>query len=92
MAFSNACGTEDFKTALNEPPADALPPAVGMDCKVMDVPTSAIVSGQDGTYNLAVGRGNEAHARVAGKIRLNAFPRIGIAQSDAVALLPKRKD
>lgn len=92
MAFLDALISKDLKASLCQLPTDTLPTAVRVDCKMVDVSPSAVMSAKHGAYDTTVGRGNETHPRIAIQIWLDVLPWIGIAQANTFALLPKRKD
>ena len=90
--FLDSCSIEDIKCAFDKPAPNAVPTAGWVNCQMVDVSTSAIVPGQNRANHLAVGCSNKAHARVAVEISLDALTRVGIAQTDAITLLPQGED
>jgi hypothetical protein len=65
MAFLYALIPKDLKASLCQLPTDTLPTAVRVDCKMVDVSPSAVMSAKHGAYDTTVGRGNETHPRIA---------------------------
>jgi hypothetical protein len=62
-----------------------------MHCHVMNVATPSVMAAKDGSDHQSIICCNKAHPGIAGEVRLNTLPRIGLAESDAVALLPQGK-
>lgn len=79
VAFLDTNTLQSLETHIDESTTKALPPPVRMDCKVVDVPTPAVMAGQDCADDSAVGSGNKTHARIPLQIGLDILPGVSFA-------------
>jgi hypothetical protein len=68
VAFLNARLLQDLQATVSKLTTETLPTVVGMDCKMVDVSTSAVMTTQNSTDYVAIGCSNKAHPWISLKI------------------------
>lgn len=89
MAFLDTKISQARQAIAHEPCTNSLTTKRRRDGKMMDEPTTTIVSDEDRTHHLVPLHGNETESRISLQERLDRVLRISLAHANAISGLPQ---